>query len=297
MTTMWVDGTVVLGRRFSASRFLDQARGCRATTAFVVSVASFLSAQPPSPADRDHRLRRLVTAPPPPNPLQFEERFGLRLVAGFGLSDYGCSHSRGFSAPASKVESSGTLNPGWEVMCADDRGLATPTGVPGEILLRCNIPGGAASGYYKMPEATLESRRDLWFHTGDIGYIDEDGYLYFVDRKKDVIRRRGENISSIELELVLSQHSDVASVAFFPVRAESAEDEVAVAIVQRHPGRLREADIVAYCESVMPRYAVPRYVRFVESFPFTASGKVQKASLRKETESMLTLIWDRQASA
>ncbi len=293
MAAMWVNGTVALGRGFSASRFLDQVRGCGATVAFVVSVATFLSAQPEAGADRDHKLRKFVTAPPPPDPVTFERRFGVRLLAGFGLSDYGSSHFRGISAPPEKVGSCGTLCPGWEARCVDDFGRTAPPGTPGEILLRCNIPGGAASGYYKMPQETLESRKDLWFHTGDIGYIDEEGYLYFVDRKKDAIRRRGENISSIEMELILGLNPSVGASAFFPVKSEVSEDEVAVAVIARAGHALTEEDIARYCEANVPKFAVPRYVRLVDVFPMTASGKVKKAVLREETEAMLAQVWDR----
>lgn len=294
MAAMWVNGTVALGRGFSASRFLDQVRECGATVAFVVSVAAFLSAQPESGTDRDHKLRKFVTAPPPPDPLAFERRFGVRLLAGFGLSDYGASHFRGLSAPPDKVGSCGTLCPGWEAKCVDDHGRTSPIGIPGEILLRCNIPGGAASGYYKMPQETLDSRKDLWFHTGDIGYIDNEGYLYFVDRKKDAIRRRGENISSIEMELILGLNASVGASAFFPVKSEVTEDEVAVAVIPRAGHPLTEEDIAKYCEANIPKFAVPRYVRIVDSFPMTASGKVQKVILRQETEAMLPHVWDRE---
>ena len=294
MAAMWVNGTVALGRGFSASRFLDQVRGCGATVVFVVSVASFLSAQPASGADRDHKLTKFVTAPPPPDPLAFERRFGVRLLAGYGLSDYGSSHFRGLSSPPGKIGSSGTLCPGWEAKCVDDLGRTAPPGAPGEILLRCNIPGGAARGYYKMPQETLDSRRDLWFHTGDIGTIDADGYLYFLDRKKDAIRRRGENISSIEMELILGLDPGVGASAFFPVKSEVAEDDVAVAVIPRAGHPLTEEDVARYCEANVPKYAVPRYIRIVESFPMTASGKVQKVILRQETEAMLPNVWDRE---
>ena len=294
MTTMWANGTVALGRGFSASRFLDQVRGCGATVVFVVSVASFLSAQPASGADRDHALRKFVTAPPPPDPLAFERRFGVRLLAGYGLSDYGSSHFRGMASPPGKIASSGVLAPGWEAKCVDDLGRTAPPGAPGEILLRCNIPGGAALGYYKMPQETLDSRRDLWFHTGDIGAIDADGYLTFLDRKKDAIRRRGENISSIEMELILGLNPAVGASAFFPVKSEVAEDDVAVAVIPRAGQRLTEEDIARYCEANIPKYAVPRYIRILEAFPMTASGKVQKVVLRQETEAMLPNVWDRE---
>lgn len=294
MPTLWAGGHVVIGRKFSASQFFSQARACDATCGFMVSLASFLAAQPPADSDRDHQLRFLVTAPMPPDPVGFEERFNLKLLSGFGLSDYGMSHYRGPDEPPDKILSSGKLVPGWEAICADEGDLPVPPGETGEILLRCNIPGAAPTGYYKMPDESLKSRRNLWFHTGDLGYIDNDGYLFFVDRKKDSIRRRGENISSIELEAVLGRHPEVEASAFFAVKCDEPEDAVAVAVKLRTGATADAANLIAFCSKNMPRYAIPRFVRFVDTYPQTASGKIKKLEVRSETEAMIDVIYDRE---
>jgi carnitine-CoA ligase len=124
------------------------------------------------------------------------------------------------------------------VRIVDEDDFDLPRGTPGEIVLRNNNPWGASLGYYKQPEATIQSRRNLWFHTGDRGWIDDDGYVWYTDRIKDAIRRRGENISAFEVEEVIRTHPHVADVAVYPVRAESSEDEVAATITLR-PGAER----------------------------------------------------------
>lgn len=295
LAMLWAGGTIALGRKFSASRFIEQARECGATVAAAVGVGDILAAAPSSPADRDHQLRQMLCVPLPRNPLAFEERFGLKLISGMGITDYIISFYLGPAAPREKLGSVGTVIPEREVRLVDEYERDVPLGAPGEVLLRCTVPDGAAAGYYKMPEATLESRRNLWFHTGDLAYCDPDGYYYFVDRKKDSIRRRGENISSVELETVLSRHTGVLASAFFGVRLGTGEDEVAVAVIPRQGSGLTEREIVQFCQDNMPRFAVPKYVRLLDSFPMTASGKVQKATLRTETEATLSSVWDREA--
>jgi carnitine-CoA ligase len=294
LAMLWVGGSIALARRFSASRFMDHARASRATAAVGMGVADFLTVASPSPADRDHRVRQMVCAPLPNNPLAFEERFGLKLISAMGISDYIISLYLGPSAPREKLGSCGRMLPEREIRLVDDEERDVPVGAPGEVLLRCTVPNGAASGYYKMPEETLESRRNLWFHTGDLARRDADGYYYFVDRKKDSIRRRGENISSVELEMVLGRHPGVLASAFFGVRTSTGEDEVAVAVIQREDSALAESSIVEHCRAHMPKFAVPRYVRIMNEFPLTASGKVQKAVLRADTESALDSTWDRE---
>jgi crotonobetaine/carnitine-CoA ligase len=180
-----------------------------------------------------------------------------------------------------------------EVAILDDDDIPVPPGQPGEIVLRAREPWTTSQGYWKMPEATVAARRNLWFHTGDRGYLDEDGYLFFVDRKKDAIRRRGENISSWEIEQVLQGHPAVAEVAAYPVRAES-EDEVMVSVVVRQQMTLDAPGLIAYCQAHMAYYMVPRYVEFVSALPRTMTEKVEKYKLRADAERRLTEIWDRE---
>lgn len=293
MTTLWAGGTVAIERKFSASQFFRQARDCGATVTLIAGGTPFLVAQAPSPSDRDHSLRQLCCGPPPADMAAFEERFNLRLSAGFGLSDFGISHGMSGAASRDKLGSCGAPLADIEVQIVDADGFELPAGQIGELRLRNNTPGGSSSGYYKMPEATIASRQDLWFHTGDYAYVDADGYLFYVDRKKDAIRRRGENISSVELEQVIVRHDAVAACAIFPIKAES-EDDVAATVLVKPGFSLSEADLVAHCVEHMPAYAVPRYVSFANEFPLTGSGKVEKHKLRALMEENLSSTWDRE---
>jgi crotonobetaine/carnitine-CoA ligase len=146
--------------------------------------------------------------------------------------------------------------------------------------------------YYNMPEATVKVSRNLWFHTGDFGYRDEDGYFYFVDRKKDALRRSGENISSFEVEGVINSHPKVLESAIFAVPSELGEDEVKVAVVLKKGEKLSPEELVSFCNDRMAYFAVPRYVEFKESLPKTPTERVEKYKLREEGVTKDT--WDRE---
>ena len=174
----------------------------------------------------------------------------------------------------------------------DDADNALPDGVPGELVLRAGEPFAFATGYFGMPEKTVEAWRNLWFHTGDRVVRDADGYFRFIDRMKDAIRRRGENVSSYEVEQVLLSHPDVAEAAAFPVRSELAEDEVMAAIVPRDGHLLTPAVLSEYCKGRMPAFAIPRFIEFLTALPMTENGKVQKFRLRERGVTAAT--WDRE---
>ena len=150
------------------------------------------------------------------------------------------------------------------------------------------------NGYYGKPDATIAAFRNLWFHTGDRGYLDTDGYLYFVDRVKDAIRRRGENISAYEIETILTGHDGIREAAAVPVPADLGEDDVAVYIVRALPA-LTEREVVEYAARSMAYYMVPRYVQFVDELPKTPSQKISKAPLRERAKSTYRAMWDREA--
>ena len=145
-----------------------------------------------------------------------------------------------------------------------------------------------------MPEATLKSYRNLWFHTGDRGYLDSDGYLYFADRKKDAIRRRGENISAWEVERIVAMNPAIFEVAAYPVKAEMSEDEVMLSVVLRPGYALSEAAIIEHCLENMAYYMVPRFIEFLEELPKTMTQKVQKYKLQESAQDRLQLVWDRE---
>jgi crotonobetaine/carnitine-CoA ligase len=165
-----------------------------------------------------------------------------------------------------------------------------PDGTPGELVLRHDEPFAFADGYWAMPEQTVKAWRNLWFHTGDRVVRDADGWYRFFDRAKDAIRRRGENISSWEVEQVLLEHPAVQSAAAFPVPSELGEDEVMVAIVLEAGTRLSPEELIEHCRPRLARFALPRYVDIVEELPLTENGKVRKQVLRAQGVGART--WD-----
>lgn len=295
VTAAMMAGTsIALTRKFSASRFLSDVRQCRATRANLLGVvATFLWAQPPSPADRDHRLRITSVVPAPPFTHDFERRFGVKVLTGYGLTDYCMATSLTADDPADRVFSCGRARDGIEIRVVDEDDRDVPTGEAGEIALRSSVMWGTPVGYYKMAEETLASRRNLVFHTGDRGYLDAEGFLYFLDRKKDAIRRRGENISAYEVEKVILSHPAVEVAAVYPVRSANTEDEVAATVVIRRNETLSAAELASYCATRMGDFMVPRFIEFASELPLTPSQKVEKYKLKRLAETDLSRFWDR----
>jgi carnitine-CoA ligase len=169
-----------------------------------------------------------------------------------------------------------------------------PDGTPGELVLRSWEPNAFATGYFRQADATVAAWRNGWFHTGDRVIRDPHGSFRFVDRIKDVIRRRGENISAFEVEQALQSHPDVAAAAVIPVPSELGEDEVMACVVLREGATVQPGELVAFCDERLAAFAVPRYVELVEALPLTPSGKVEKYKLRQRGVTAAT--WDREGS-
>ena len=186
------------------------------------------------------------------------------------------------------------MAPGFAARVVDAQDNALPPGSAGELVLRADEPFAFATGYFGMPDKTVEAWRNLWFHTGDRVVMDADGYFSFVDRLKDAIRRRGENISSFEVEQVLAGHAAVAAAAVFPVPSDLAEDEVMAAIILKPGQTIGPEELLRYCEPRLPHFALPRYLDFVDTLPTTENGKVRKAELRAQGATATT--WDRAQS-
>ena len=186
----------------------------------------------------------------------------------------------------------GRLLAGFSARVVDAQDNEVADGEAGELTLRADEPFAFATGYFGMPEKTVEAWRNLWFHSGDRVVRESDGFYRFVDRMKDAIRRRGENISSYEVEQVLVSHPLVENAAVFPVRSELAEDEVMAAVVLRGGAALTHAALLDYCQPRMPYFAVPRFVEFVDKLPANQSGKVTKYKLRERGVTPTT--WDRE---
>lgn len=295
--TLIIGASAVIRERFSASEWLNDVRHYGATITNMLGVVSaFVINQPPTEHDRNHRVRAIGVAPNPAEQEQaLRERFGVREV--FGL--YGMTEVNIPLYTVAGVSRPGSCGKNWdryyELRIVDpDTDEEVPAGEAGEIVVRPRQPFGFMSGYNRMPEKTVEAWRNFWFHTGDAAFRDEDGYVYFVDRIKDCIRRRGENISSFEVESAIAAHPAVADVAAIAVPSEirGGEDEVMVIVVLQTDSQLSPESLIDYCEARMPRFAVPRFVEFAESLPKTPTNKVQKHLLRAAGVTAAT--WDRQ---
>jgi len=297
-TALMAGTTIALAQRFSASHFWKDVRTAGVTRFNAIgAIGNFLYSQPPDARDTDHRVRICSLAPPPPFVHDLEQRFSLKVLNGYSLSDYCAATWYPLDSPPEKIFSVGIPRPNVRIRIADDDDFEVPVGATGEILLRVEQPWAVPLGYYKMPEATLAAYRNGWFHTGDRGYRDADGYIHFSDRKKDAIRRRGENISAYEVESIILTHPAVKEAAVYPVRSEFTEDEVA-ASVMLHAGQTLTPDaLVQYCRDNMGKYMVPRFIEFVTELPLTLTNKIEKYKLRARAEAEPSRLWDSQQNA
>jgi crotonobetaine/carnitine-CoA ligase len=289
---MVAGATYVLGPRFSASVFWQRLEHSRATVTYLLgAMVSILVRTPEGEHDRAHRVR-VALAPATPAELHepFLERFGVRLIDAWGSTETNIVVSN--TLADLRPGTLGRVLDGFEARVADAHDAEVPDGVPGELLVRHREPWAFASGYDGLPEATAAAWRNLWFHTGDRVVRDPDGSFRFVDRLKDSIRRRGENISSYEVEQALLAHPDVAAAAVVPVPSELAEDEVLACVVARDGAELDPIGLIRFCEPRLPYFAVPRYVDVLSELPLTASGKVEKYRLRERGVTAST--WDRE---
>jgi crotonobetaine/carnitine-CoA ligase len=282
-------------RRFSPSRWLDDLRKSGATLTNGLGVMpEFIFRQPPTDRDRDHKLRAMMAVPIAAEwGRAFEERFGVPLVQGYGMTEINLV---AYTTKDDPLEPGccGRPLPEFEVRIVDGDDRQQLAGSIGEIVVRPNEAWCFMAGYQRMPEKTVEAWQNLWFHTGDAGRFDDAGRLYFVDRMKDCIRRRGENISSYEVEQVIGSHATVAECAVIAVKVADAggEEEVKACVVLKEGAELEPAVLLDYCQERMPRFAVPRFVEFVAALPKTATGKLQKEDLRRAGKTAAT--WDRE---
>ena len=285
---------MVLHERFSASGFWPAMGKSGATVAYLLgAMVPILLAQPRSAQERGHHLRLALGPGVPPDMIaKFGERAGIPILEGYASTE--TNFIIGSTIELQKPGTIGRIRPGYQARVADEEDFEVAPGVAGELLLRADEPFAFATGYFGMPEKTVEAWRNLWFHTGDRVVRDADGDFRFLDRLKDAIRRRGENISSYEVEQVLLSHPDIDMAAVFPARSELAEDEVMAAIVLKAGCRLEPVELMGFCEPRMPYFAIPRFLDFVAELPRTENGKVQKFKLRERGPGART--WDREAA-
>lgn len=278
--------SILLVPRFTASAFWDQARRGGATEVNLLGpVLAMIHGQPPLPGDADNPLSTVLCAATPAVMHEpFEQRFGVTVVECFGLTETGINTLNPFDRQRRKIGTIGLSAPYNEVAVLDDALRALPPGQPGEICVR---PIGEMEKLWRIeylddPQATAALWRGGWLHTGDQGVADAEGFITFIDRMKDVIRRRGENISSQQVEHVLLSHPAVADAAVVGVPAQLGEEEVLALVVLRQP--VGALDLAAFCRERLAEFKAPSMFKFVASVPKTPTGRVKKAELKKSPD-------------
>ncbi|MBT6202692.1 MAG: AMP-binding protein [Rhodospirillaceae bacterium] len=292
--SMIAGSTSVITERFSVERFWEDAKRFNATvTFFLGAMANFLARQPEQPGDAETSIERALVVPMFPDVHDFGKRFGMRIKTTYGSTETCSPHRMGWDYPNWKTCGK-LLDEYFEARIVDENDLDVPNGTVGEFCVRGKEPWLLMAGYWRHPEWTEKAWSNLWLHSGDAMWRDDEGYYYFADRVKDSIRRRGENISSMEVENEINLHPDVVECAVFPVPSEYLEDEVMVTVVTK-PGReLDPVDLIRFLEPRMAHFMVPRFIDIVEALPKTPTGKIQKFDLRDVGTTPTT--WDREAA-
>lgn len=278
-------GAVRFEAGFSATNFLAHAREDGVTMLMGVgAMAAALLAQPPDPRDTEHEMRVAFFAPMSAEQIEaFERRFGVYVMSeAYGQTE--CNPITFGSLELRRPGTTGRALPHLDLKIVDDDDVELAVGDVGEIVVRPRRPHESSLfvGYWRRPEATLEAWRNLWHHTGDYGKLDQDGFLTFVDRKKDAMRRRGENVSSHELEVAIARHPGVLQVAVCAVPSELGEDDIKACIVPAPGAELTPTALFDYFKDNLPYFAIPRYVELRSSLPMTATQRVTKQTLRDE---------------
>jgi crotonobetaine/carnitine-CoA ligase len=252
------------------------------TAALIGPMTSLIYSPPPSPDDADNPLRNVILGPMIPEIEDFERRFGVRTATCYGQTEVGIPISTGWDhGPWANCGRRRMDYPWPDAVVVNEHDEPLPPGEVGELVVRSAEPWALNVGYYKMPEQTVEAWRNGWFHTGDGFRVDDDGWYYFVDRLRDAIRRRGENISSFEVETHVCEHDDVVECAAVGVPAVHGEDDVLVAVIVRDESTFDPASLIEFLEPRMPRFMLPRYVEVVDDLPRTeASMRVRKHEIR-----------------
>ncbi len=284
--------SIAMSPGFRTETFWNVVRETESTAVFLLGVmCTFLIKQEASLDDKNHSLRMAFSVPLTEESIQFPARFGTDIYTIFNMTEVNTpiiSEKNPLeSGRAGKARSANSLR------IVDENDIEVKEGEVGELILRPDMPWALNHGYYKDPDATVRAWRNGWFHTGDAFRRDSEGNYYFVDRLKDTIRRRGENISSFEVEVVVNEHPTVQECAAIPVPSEYGEDDVMIVLATK-PGKiLSPEELIAFLIERMAHFMVPRYVRIVNELPKTPTTKIQKAGLRELGVTNDT--WDREA--
>jgi crotonobetaine/carnitine-CoA ligase len=273
---MMTGGRVVMRQRFSVSNFWPEVKKYGVTWFMMLgSVQQLLWAHPSCPEEKDHQVTRCWGTPAPVPKKDFDARFNLHLIpgGGYGSTDAGWVVTPQWNDPG------GIVLPHFEVEIHDDNDDPLPPGQAGEMVVRPLEPGVMSSGYFDMPERTLESWRNLWFHTGDIGRMDEQGHFYFMHRISERIRVKGEMVSAYEVEEGALTHPDVQDCAAIGIPGEMGEEDIKLFVVRKYGAEVTEKDLMQHCAQCMARFMVPKQIAFLEEMPRTSSGKPEKGKL------------------
>jgi len=288
------DMSTVVDRRFSASRYFERVREVDANVIDPLGVVlTMLCRQPPSPRDREHNVRISLGAThglPQHIPDEFSQRFGIPLVMVYGLTEGGGAM---LTTNRDRGDDSNGSPHGWvELRVLDDDGFPLPPGETGKLVLRSNFPFMFMVGYWNDPTRTSQVLKDGWLHTGDLAWLQADGHLQFVGREAHWLRRRGENISAVEVETVLSECPGVKEAAVVAGPSELGEDEVKAFVVLEEGSDLAPAGLIAWCNGKLSAFKVPRFVEFIDGLPRSVTKmEVDRASLRRRPNEA---AWDRE---
>jgi crotonobetaine/carnitine-CoA ligase len=295
VTALSAGASIALRERFSGSRYWQVARESGVThTLLAGSMAALLTRAAPGADDQQHGVRVIVSSPMVADPAAFIRRFGLLdMVTAFGGTETG-TPLLGTVSAGLPSGAAGRPRGRMQVRIVDDHDIEVPSGRTGELIVRSGTPWEVSTAYAGRPEATARAWRNGWFHTGDVFRRDADGWCYFVDRMHDAIRRRGENISSFEVERRVLEHPSVSDVACVGVPTELGDHDVKVFIVALAPERrpFPYEDLIEFLLARLPYFMVPRYIELVDELPRTATQKVRKSALRDRPPS--PACWDRE---
>jgi crotonobetaine/carnitine-CoA ligase len=287
MGALTAGASLIVVERFSATKFWDQIRDYKATVFnYIGAMLTIISKQPESEKDRDHHVKAAYGTPAMDKKFEeyMERRFGITFVSGYGLTEcglciiqplYGLRKEKSMGLPK-QIPGFGFVN---EIKVVDENDREVPRGTVGEIVIK---NPSVMKGYYKDPELTNKVLREGWLHTGDQAWMDEDGYFFFADRKRDVIRRRGENVSSLEVENVINAHPKVLESAVIGVPSEFQDDEVKVFVVLKPNETLDPLDLLRWCKDRLAYFKIPRFIEFRTELPKTPTHRVQKYKLKEE---------------
>ena len=293
--SMIYGATVVLRKGYRNANFWPDIAEHSCTVVFLLgAIANFLWQQPKLPEDSETPLKKVGMFPVMTEHEQFRERFGVEISTGYGSTESPCPVIHHFDEPLPNHQCVGFPTGRYDVKILDENDQVCTTGIVGEICTRPRAPWEIMLNYWRQPEYTAKVFRNLWYHTGDAGYQDDEGRLFFVDRLTDSMRRRGENISSMEVEDEVNQHPDVLECAVFPVLAEHSEQEVMVVITPQPDVTIEPEKLIRFLDQRMAYFMIPRYVEFTAAIPKTPTGKMEKYKLRAKGVTPKT--WDRVAA-